>query len=167
MASRVLSMPVMDGIEATRRIREEVPGTRVAVLTMEGEMRNTLVMETAKRILNPDGPALLALAHSNPMDLMLETPINYVGELGPEAAREVPGRHWYFDSHNDRLVYRTGSDLLGDYAGKYQEIRYDVRIAFEDRDGDGQYTAALDDLVGVRLHRLGGDDWLRLARQGN
>ena len=36
-----LSMPVMDGIEATRRIREEVPGTRIAVLTMHDDIDKT------------------------------------------------------------------------------------------------------------------------------
>ncbi len=36
-----LSMPVMDGIEATRRIREEVPGVRVAVLTMHDDIDKT------------------------------------------------------------------------------------------------------------------------------
>ena len=138
---------------------------RVAVLTMEGQMRNVLVMESAKRILNPGGPTLLALAHSNPMDLMLETPVNYLGVLEPEQAEDVPGRHWYFDSNNDRLVYRTGPDLTGVYDGDLQEIRYDVRVAFNDRDGDGAFTPASDELVGVRLHRIGGHGWLRQARQ--
>jgi DNA-binding NarL/FixJ family response regulator len=36
-----LSMPVMDGIEATRRIREEMPGIRVAVLTMHDDIERT------------------------------------------------------------------------------------------------------------------------------
>ena len=36
-----LSMPVMDGIEATRRIRQEVPATRVAVLTMHDDIDKT------------------------------------------------------------------------------------------------------------------------------
>ncbi len=36
-----LSMPVMDGIEATRQIREQVPGTRVAVLTMHDDIDKT------------------------------------------------------------------------------------------------------------------------------
>jgi DNA-binding NarL/FixJ family response regulator len=36
-----LSMPVMDGIEATRRIRQELPGTRVAVLTMHDDIDKT------------------------------------------------------------------------------------------------------------------------------
>ncbi len=36
-----LSMPVMDGIEATRLIREQVPGTRIAVLTMHDDISKT------------------------------------------------------------------------------------------------------------------------------
>ncbi|MCZ7531194.1 MAG: response regulator transcription factor [Acidimicrobiia bacterium] len=34
-----VTMPVLDGVEATRRITTEMPGTRVAVLTMHGEQR--------------------------------------------------------------------------------------------------------------------------------
>ncbi len=36
-----LSMPVMDGIEATRRIKEEMPGIKVAVLTMHDDIDKT------------------------------------------------------------------------------------------------------------------------------
>ena len=36
-----LSMPVMDGIEATRLIREQVPATRIAVLTMHDDIDKT------------------------------------------------------------------------------------------------------------------------------
>ncbi len=36
-----LSMPVMDGIEATRNIRDQVPATRVAVLTMHDDIDKT------------------------------------------------------------------------------------------------------------------------------
>lgn len=34
-----VTMPVLDGIEATRRICAEAPGTRVTILTMHGEQR--------------------------------------------------------------------------------------------------------------------------------
>ena len=36
-----LSMPVMDGIEATRQIRDAVPKTRIAVLTMHDDISKT------------------------------------------------------------------------------------------------------------------------------
>ncbi len=137
---------------------------RVAVLTMEGQMRNILVLEAAKRILNPGGPAVAGLAHSNPMRLMLETPVNYLGELAPRETWDLPQRHWYFDTHDLRLVYRTGRDLVGKWGGEVVEIRYDVRLEYVDADGDGRYTPAGDDLAGVRLHRIGGRGWLDRAR---
>ena len=34
-----VTMPVLDGIEATRQILAETPGTRVTILTMHGEQR--------------------------------------------------------------------------------------------------------------------------------
>ena len=37
-----LSMPVMDGVEATRRITEAVPGTRIVVLTSFGDQTRIL-----------------------------------------------------------------------------------------------------------------------------
>lgn len=36
-----LSMPVMDGVTATQRIRESLPGVRVAVLTMHDDIERT------------------------------------------------------------------------------------------------------------------------------
>ncbi len=36
-----LSMPVMDGIEATRAIREQMPATKIAVLTMHDDIDKT------------------------------------------------------------------------------------------------------------------------------
>ena len=139
---------------------------RVAVLTLEGEIRNVLVLEMAKRILNPDGPTVLALAHSNPMELMLETPINYLGELDQHATRTAPARHWFFDTDMKRLVYRSGGEL-NDKVQARQDISYDIRIAFGDRDGDGDYSAAHDRLLGVRLHRQGGEGWLSRSQRSS
>ena len=36
-----ISMPVLDGVSATRRISESVPGTRVVVLTMHDDIDKT------------------------------------------------------------------------------------------------------------------------------
>lgn len=36
-----ISMPVLDGIEATRRITAEVPGARIVVLTMHDDVTRT------------------------------------------------------------------------------------------------------------------------------
>lgn len=124
---------------------------RVAVLNVEGRLRNALVLETAQRILDSARPGLVELERSNPMRLMLETPYNYAGELAGGAAANVQGRHWYFDRDERELVYRRGGRLPAD---GQRDIRYRVRVAFHDRDGDGVFAASRDELLGVRLLRL-------------
>ncbi|MBT8131639.1 MAG: type II secretion system GspH family protein, partial [Gammaproteobacteria bacterium] len=135
---------------------------RVSVLTMEGEIRNVLVLEMAKRILNPGGPSILALASSNPMALMLETPINYLGELDNQEVPNVPQRHWFFNLDKQRLVYRSGVDF-GYRKEQFHDVEYDIRIAYDDADGDGNFSPVNDRLLGVRLHRHGGHGWLQPA----
>ncbi len=49
------------------------------------------------------------LAGSNPMDMMLETPPNYVGELSTVNEEELPRRIWYFDRSSGELVYRANA----------------------------------------------------------
>lgn len=46
-----------------------------------------------------------AIAGTNPMDLMLETPSNYLGEFATVDAAALPQRVWYFDSSAGELVY--------------------------------------------------------------
>ena len=46
-----------------------------------------------------------SLEGSNPMDLMLEAPSNYVGEFAVVEPRTMPRRVWYFDTGRGELVY--------------------------------------------------------------
>lgn len=46
-----------------------------------------------------------AMEGSNPMDLMLEPPGNYVGEFAMVDVRTMPRRVWYFDTGRGELVY--------------------------------------------------------------
>ena len=53
---------------------------RVGVLTLEGQIKSTLVTDAAKRIAGGRAASISELDGSNPMRLMLEAPTNYVGE---------------------------------------------------------------------------------------
>ncbi|NND60016.1 MAG: type II secretion system protein [Gammaproteobacteria bacterium] len=124
---------------------------RVAVLSLEGQLRNALTLETARRILNDDDAGLLALEHSNPMRLVLEAPYNYAGELPPQDHYLVEPRHWFFDLGEHELVYRRSATAGNSKTG--HDIRYRVKVAYNDRDGDGRFAVASDELLGVRLLR--------------
>ena len=129
---------------------------RVAVLTMESDLRETLMVEAAKRIAGGRSASLPTLEGSNPMALMLETPANYLGEMNSPLVYEIPERHWYFDTGSGRLVYRMSQDDEAPRA----PVEFEVKIAFEDSNRDGSFELGTDELYGVRLHRFAGTDWL-------
>jgi len=137
---------------------------RVAVLTVESQLKSTLVMEAAQRIVRGQSASIAELERTNPMALLLEAPENYVGVRRSDAGN-LPERGWYFDPDTKRLVYRIGEPYSPRLRGrKWQSPEFEVRVIFEDRDADGVFDAANDEVFGVRLQRMAGTDWL--ARGG-
>ncbi|MGI9596947.1 MAG: response regulator [Acidimicrobiales bacterium] len=116
-----LSMPVMDGIEATRRIREEAPSVRIAVLTMHDDIDKTRdaiaagasaylskgtsfteVRETVQRVAEGDtvlSPALAgamltsAQAEEVGQDLLSDRQIEILQAIADGMSTKQAGRH--------------------------------------------------------------------------
>ena len=132
---------------------------RVAVLTVETQLKNTLVMEAAQRIVRGQSSTIAELEQANPMSLLLEAPDNYVGEH--RRAEMLPERRWYFDPERRRLVYKLGEPYSPAMRERpWQDPEFEVRVIFQDRDADGVFDATKDELFGVRLLRVAGADWL-------
>jgi len=134
---------------------------RVGVLTLESQIKSTLMTSAAKRIAGGRAASISELDRSNPMHLMLEAPKNYVGELHGNDGHSVPRRNWYFDLDTRRLVYHVGQRFgwLTDDEPLH-DPEFAVLVAFDDRNGDGRFEPGTDELYGVRLHREAGVDWL-------
>lgn len=134
---------------------------RVGVLTLESQIRSTLMTAAAKRIAGGRSASIAEFDGNNPMQLMLTPPSNYVGEFRGSEAAAVPRRKWFFNLDTRRLVYRRGRPF-----GSAEETRSDedtefaVRVVFEDRDGDGLFHPGVDELWGVNLDRVQGATWL-------
>ena len=134
---------------------------RVAVLRVEGQLRSSINMEAARRLVRGQGASLSELEGSNPFKYLLEPPKNYVGELDGQQVGEAPVRHWYFDRDARRLVYRTGEPYaLSVSEPPDEDPAFAVQVEFVDSDGNGGFDASRDELYGVRLIRVAGGEWL-------
>lgn len=97
-----LSMPVLDGVEATRRIVAEVPGTRVVVLTSFGDQHRILDAMSA----GADG---YLLKHTEPEALFAAIRAAAEGgsPLDPKAARVLLDAKL---NHSDAATTLTGRE---------------------------------------------------------
>jgi general secretion pathway protein G len=134
---------------------------RVSVLQLEGQLRSTLMMEAAERIVRGQSVTITELNGTNPVNFLADPPKNYVGELKAAERATAPPRHWYFDDSEKRLVYRLGDPFaLNASRDGMQDPAFAVRVAYADRDGNGHFDASQDELIGVRLERVSGAEWL-------
>lgn len=149
------------GIALNRLLPYIDEAERVAVLTLESQIKSTLLTSAAKRIAGGRAASISELDGSNPMQLMLEAPKNYAGELHGQYRDGVPPRNWYFDLDSRRLVYRAGR-RFGWAANDepMQDPEFEVRVSFDDRNGNGSFEPGADELYGVRLRREAGTAWL-------
>ena len=132
---------------------------RVGLLRIEAELKNALVMEAAKRIVQGRTAEIASLEGANPFQFVLEAPANYLGELEAPDPASVPARHWYFDSSTRRLVYRVHSDRFESDLGPPARAEYEIRLSFDDRNSSGAFEAGSDDFRGVRLVPVAAYRW--------
>ena len=133
---------------------------RVGVLTLESQIKSTLLTDAAKRIAGGRAASISELDGSNPMRLMLEPPKNYVGEKREDQRSAVPRRNWYFDLKTRRLVYRIGRRFGWSDDEFLDDPEFEVRVAFNDRNGNSRFEPGTDELYGVRLDAVAGAEWL-------
>lgn len=124
---------------------------RAAVLKLEGQLRSSLAMESARYVAAGDTAGVTAMAGMNPVSLMLDPPANYVGE---RKTGEITRQHWYFASDRQVLVYRPGEPQSVQYRDRpVGDVEFTVELAYAD-------SETRDRIYGVRLARTRGADWL-------
>lgn len=99
------------------------------------QMMNAIATGTWNEIDSFDG--------SNPMDLMLQTPSNYIGIFGEVDVSQLPRRVWYFDTTLGELVYLAeNSDNLVLLQGAERipsdQIRFRVKSVYREVQGSSR-----------------------------
>jgi hypothetical protein len=83
--------------------REEAE--RVAAQQLIAAVRTGLAVRSAQLVAAGQAEHLAALADTNPMALLSEKPVNYVGEFYAPDISEIPKGQWFFDRTERTLVY--------------------------------------------------------------
>ena len=137
---------------ADRLMKLAVQAERAQVQQTIGIIKSALAMRIATHVARGTVPELLALADSNPMDLLADTPDTYLGELDHPDPATIEGGHWYFDRRTHLLVYRVlnEKEFETSLPGP-KRIRWRLEAVFEDRNGNNRFDPDKDTLVGLKL----------------
>jgi len=146
----------------SRLLAVQVDAERVTMETVAGTLRSALGMKVAESIVKYQVPALSKLEGSNPMDLLAETPHNYLGEFDGIDPATLQDGSWYFDKRTktlDYLVKNKGFFTGG--APNPPRARFAVTLVYSDRNGNGRFDPGVDEVQGLRLSPVEPYSWSR------
>jgi prepilin-type N-terminal cleavage/methylation domain-containing protein len=156
----VVAIGILTGVALDRLLPLIGHAERAAFVQVQAHLQSALLLETAERITRGESATLIELDGSNPMALLLQAPANYLGALDRPQPDELPGRKWYYDEHQRRLVYRVGNyGRFKALAGPSNRVEFLVRFVYRDRNGNGTYEAGRDTFDGMRLEPVHAYKW--------
>ena len=156
----VILVGILMVIAMEKILRLDVDAERVAMQRMIGQLQSALVIEFADRVVHEGLAATRDMEGINPMSVLAGVPAKYVGEFDEPIPPGVAGGEWYFDTGNRTLVYMVRNvEYFEGHLHNPARARFQVRLAFEDRNGNGRYDPGLEGIGGVIIEPVEPYHW--------
>ena len=149
----IICLLVVLAIDKIWALRAEAE--RAAVAQVVGALRSALGIETARRFVREGLHSVSELEGSNPMDLLVQRPGSYLGEMKAPDPAGLAGGDWYFDPVDGTLGYKVRFDgSFESTAGAKDWLRYRVILRYRDVNASGRFEQGVDEISGLDLVRI-------------
>ena len=146
----------------SRLLALQVDAERVTMETVAGVLRSAIGMKVAQAIVEMKVADLSAMEGGNPMDLLAETPHNYLGERDGVDPATLEDGNWYFDKRAGTLVYLVrNKSFFTDGLANPPRARFALRLVYSDKNGNGVFNPGVDVIEGLRLSPVEAYSWSR------
>ena len=158
----IVIISVLMVLAISRLLSLQVDAERVTMETVAGTLRSAIGMKVAESIVKFQVNDLAALEGSNPMDLLAETPHNYLGERDGADPATLEDGNWYFDRREKTLVYlvRHKGFFTGGLPNPAR-ARFIMKLVYSDKNGNGVFDRGIDAVEGLRLSPAETYSWSR------
>ena len=158
----IVMISVLLVLAISRLLALQVDAERVTMQTVVGTLRSSIGMKVAESIVKSKVAGLAKFAGSNPMNLLAETPHNYLGEFDGVDPASLADGNWYFDKRTRMLVYLVRNK--GFFAGGLPNpprASFTVKLVYSDKNGNGLFDQGIDEIEGLRLSPAEPYSWSR------
>ena len=158
----IVIISILFVVAISRLVALQVDAERVVMESVVGSLRSGLGIKVAESIVRQRIAGLPAYEASNPMNLLAEVPVNYLGERSGVDPHTLEKGSWYFDLPSQTLVYIV--DNTGYFSGGTDDpprAKFKIRLVYSDANGNGVYDSGVDSIEGLRLAVMESYRWTR------
>jgi hypothetical protein len=162
LALVTLVVAVLLSVVLSRFFGLMVDAERLHLMQVENRLKNALSLEMSSYVVRGQWRRLAELADSNPMQLLDDTPENYLGERFEPDLEIQPAGVWLFDASRRVLVYlvRNTAEFRSELPGRAR-VEYRLVLHFRDNNHDARFDYPVDHFTGLELTSYGHAHWSR------
>lgn len=156
----ILGLFAIDRIFAIRIAAEQA-----AVKQLVGTIKSTLGLKVAQLAVEGNMLAVAKLDKSNPLLLLSQVPINYIGEKDNSKHITEPGI-WYYNTKQNALIYNIRySEGFKTKLKGLPRVRYRIKLVYNDRNKNKRFDVRYDSIAGLDLFPLEKFSWKEAAKE--
>lgn len=138
---------------------------KVAMERVVSVIQSAVAMRAAEYIMMGKREALKTLEASNPMNVLSQVPVNYVGAISGENDSIIEDGQWYFDKTANQLVYQVRHKEFFRAAGLVKaRARFALKVKYIDQNNNDLYEPDIDRFKGITLAKVNHYEWLIKAK---
>jgi prepilin-type N-terminal cleavage/methylation domain-containing protein len=149
----IIIISLLLAVAIDRLLKVQVVAERAAMETIIGHLQSAISLTIGEHVAQDRIPELQRFIDSNPMALLADTPVNYLGSF-PARPTKVETASWWFDEGAQTLVYQTGNpEYFVVENGEKGHAKFKIRPVYDDINTNGRFDRG-DKLVGLKLTPL-------------
>lgn len=155
----IIIISVLLAMAIDRLMKLQVVAEQAAMESIIGHLQSAIGLTISEHIAKGQIPELNKLIDTNPMDLLADTPVNYLGSFAT-MPKNVETGNWWYDAGSKTLVYHVGNPQNFLSEGPENGLaKFKIRPVYDDNNHNGRFDRG-DTLVGLKLTPLARYRWL-------
>lgn len=155
----IIIISTLLAIAIDRLMRLQVVAERAAMETIIGNLQSAIALTISNHVVKNQINDLKQYIDSNPMDLLADTPVNYLGSFSEPPKNGETGVWWY-DTTSKTLVYHVGNTANFETESLEKSVaKFKIRPVYDDNNRNRRFDRG-DTLVGLKLTPLARYRWL-------
>jgi len=159
----IIIISTLLGFAIDKLLKLQVQAERSSMEGMIGILQSAISLTISEHIAKGKIPALKKYLHSNPMQLLADTPVNYLGSFESQPEDPEPASWWY-EQKSHSLVYfvlnqehfvTESTDL-----SEKRQAKFKIVAVYDDNNSNGRFDRG-DALKGMRLSPVTKYHWIK------
>ncbi len=154
----IIIISALLGIAIERLLKLQVQAERSSMESMIGTLQSAIALTISEHIAKGKIPELKNYLDSNPMALLADTPVNYLGDFEGRPENPEPAS-WWFEQNSHSLVYFVlNQEHFVTQSGEKGHAKFKIVAVYDDNNSNGRFDRG-DVLKGMRLSSLAKYQW--------